>query len=155
MKVLQFAFGSGPENPYLPHNYERGYVVYTGTHDNDTTRGWFATADEYLRHAVRLYLGTDARDVAWDLIRVALASVANWAIVPLQDVLDLGRGARMNTPGQLGGNWAWRYESGHLTTALAERLAGLTEMYGRTPAREEPEEENEAVFAAEHPAEQE
>jgi len=144
MKVLQFAFGIGPRNPYLPHNYERNCVVYTGTHDNDTTAGWFASAGEGTRHAARLYLASDGRDIAWDLIRLALASVADWAIVPLQDLLSLGSEARMNTPGRLGENWSWRYEPGQLTQAVADRLAELTEVYGRAPAREEEEEGHEA-----------
>ena len=133
MKVLQFAFDDDPDNPYLPHNYERNSVVYTGTHDNDTARGWYTNADPDTQHFVRLYLGRDGHDIAWDLIRLALSSVADWAVIPLQDVLDLGSEARMNTPGRLGGNWTWRCESHQLADLTAVRLAELTRIYGRAP----------------------
>jgi len=133
MKVLQFAFGGDASNPYLPHNYERGFVVYTATHDNDTTVGWFASLGERERSAVQRYLGRDGRDIAWDLIRLAMSSVANASVVPLQDVLALGSEARMNFPGKVGGNWAWRYESSQLTQRHADRLRDLTETYGRRP----------------------
>ena len=131
MKVLQFAFGDDATNPYLPHNYTQDCVVYTGTHDNDTTVGWFASLPEAERHNVRRYLGTHGDDIAWDLIRCALASVADTAIVPLQDVLALGSEARMNLPGKPDGNWAWRYREDQLRPEHAERLAELTEVYGR------------------------
>jgi 4-alpha-glucanotransferase len=137
MKVLQFAFGEDAHgvptgrNPYLPHNYEPNFVVYTGTHDNDTTVGWFASLGEAERAAVRRYLGTDGHDIAWDLVRLAFGSVAEWAIVPLQDVLSLGSEARMNVPGRPEDNWTWRYAEGALTPAHAERLAELTAVYGR------------------------
>jgi 4-alpha-glucanotransferase len=132
MKVLQFAFGGESDHPYLPHAYrDPNCVVYTGTHDNDTTRGWFASASDHERDLVRAYVATDATDVAWDLIRLALASVADTAIVPLQDVLDLGSEARMNLPGAAEGNWEWRVRSEQLTSAVAERLARLARVYGR------------------------
>ena len=141
MKVLQFAFGDDAEavptgrNPYLPHNYEPDFVVYTGTHDNDTTAGWFASLGAAERAAVLRYLGKDRgiddRDALWDLIRLAFASVAHWAIVPLQDVLGLGSEARMNVPGRAEGNWAWRYAEGALTRGHTARLAELTATYGR------------------------
>jgi 4-alpha-glucanotransferase len=131
MKVLQFAFDGDPDNFYLPYNYVANSVVYTGTHDNDTVRGWFETVDGVTQHRVRVYLGRDGSDVAWDLIRLALSSVSDWAIVPLQDVLDLGNEARMNVPGQLGGNWSWRYHGQALTGWAAGRLGDLTELYGR------------------------
>lgn len=131
MSVLQFAFGSGSDNLYLPHNLVRNTVVYTGTHDNDTTLGWFTNTDEHTRDHVRRYLHTDAGDIAWELIAVALASVAQTAIVPLQDVLGLGAEARMNLPGQGTGNWDWRMQPGALTDEMAERLAGLVVLYGR------------------------
>ena len=132
MKVLQFAFDSDATNPYLPFNYDHDCVVYTGTHDNDTTRGWYASAPEHIRDRVRRFLGVDGHDISWDMIRLALMSVADMAIIPLQDVLDLDSQARMNTPGKPSGNWQWRYWGGALTDQLAERLRMLTELYGRT-----------------------
>lgn len=131
MKILQFAFGSGPENPYLPHNHIRDSVVYTGTHDNDTTRGWFAALSAGERDAVCRYLNISGEDISWDFIRTALVSVARTVIIPLQDILCLGNEAKMNTPGTLGGNWSWRFAEGDLTGELAEGLLRLTEMYGR------------------------
>jgi 4-alpha-glucanotransferase len=139
MKVLQFAFGDdaqGPilgRNPYLPHNYRPNCVVYTGTHDNDTTVGWYASLDEAVRHAVRRYLAVDGGDIAWDLIRCALRSVAELAIIPLQDVLSLGNEARMNLPGTQHGNWSWRYRAEQLGQEAGMRLAELTAVYGRLP----------------------
>jgi len=135
MKILQFAFGSGSGNPYLPHGFVRNCIVYTGTHDNDTTAGWFAQLSESQQQSVRDYLGRiDEEDIAWDLIRAALSSVADWAIFPLQDVLGLGTAARMNTPGTSEGNWGWRYQSESLTRELGDRLRKLTEAYGRIPS---------------------
>ena len=131
MRVLQFAFGDGPGNPYLPHNYVRNTVVYTGTHDNDTTRGWFASVSEKERDHVRRYLGRDGSDIAWDLIRLAWSSAADYAIAPLQDILNLGTEARMNLPGQPAGNWSWRYQAHQLTAAHLGRLAEMTSIYGR------------------------
>ncbi|MBM2810884.1 MAG: 4-alpha-glucanotransferase [Chloroflexi bacterium] len=134
MKVLQFAFDSGPANPFLPHNFSPNCVVYTGTHDNDTTVGWFESQGESTRSYACAYLGVDGFDISWDLIRLALASVAEMAIVPLQDVLSLGTEARMNFPGRAEGNWAWRFRSDQLTADHAARLRRLTETYGRVPA---------------------
>jgi 4-alpha-glucanotransferase len=130
MRILQFAFDK-PANPFLPHNYVANTVVYTGTHDNDTTRGWYATAPEQERDYLRRYLARDGSDVAWDLIRAAWSSVADYAIVPLQDVLDLGTEARMNLPGRPDGNWRWRFTSDHLRRGGLDRLADLTAVYGR------------------------
>jgi 4-alpha-glucanotransferase len=141
MKVLQFAFGVGPDEPYQPHNYLPHCVVYTGTHDNDTTAGWWSTESEQLRHHVRLYLGRDGSNISWDFIRLALASVAETAIIPLQDVLALGSAARMNTPGRASGNWSWRYTPDMLSSSLVEQLRVLTELYGRAP-KVEPETED-------------
>jgi 4-alpha-glucanotransferase len=132
MKVLQFAFDSDATNPYLPFNHDHDCVVYTGTHDNDTTRGWYESQSEDLRHRVRLYMGTHGHDISWDLIRLALSSVADIAVVPLQDVLGLGSEARMNRPGDPKGNWQWRYLPGGLNNELATRLRTLVEIYGRT-----------------------
>ncbi|HEX9874958.1 MAG TPA: 4-alpha-glucanotransferase [Deferrimonas sp.] len=133
MKVLQFAFGSGADNPYLPHNLESDCVVYTGTHDNDTTLGWWRKLSGREKEGVRAYLGSACRDQPWDLIRAALASVGSCCIVPLQDLLALGSGARMNTPGRAGGNWGWRYRPDDLGGDLQQRLAGMTALYGRHP----------------------
>jgi 4-alpha-glucanotransferase len=131
MRILQFAFGGAPEDRFLPHNYEPNSVVYTGTHDNDTTRGWYATITEGERHFVRRYLGRDGTDIAWDLLRLAWSSVADWALAPLQDVLDLGSEARMNFPGKPAGNWGWRFTREQLTEAVLGRLEELTRLYGR------------------------
>ncbi|MHC1698236.1 MAG: 4-alpha-glucanotransferase [Geobacteraceae bacterium] len=131
MKILQFAFGSGPNNPYLPHNHERNSVVYTGTHDNDTTLGWFTTLSAREKKLVLRYLDRSPDEIVWDLIRTALASVADTCILPLQDLLELPGDSRMNLPGIAGGNWSWRFGDGALTDKLAKRLLGLTEIYGR------------------------
>ena len=136
MKVLQFAFASDADDPYLPHNYERECVVYTGTHDNDTTAGWYASAPEVERDLVRRYLATGGGEIAWEMIRLAQASVADTAIVPLQDVLGLGSEARMNTPGTAGGNWAWRFAWQDVPFWVAPQLAELAELYGRVPGAE-------------------
>jgi len=145
LAILQFAFGDDPAAPsFLPHNFGRRRVVYTGTHDNDTTVGWFRdegggdttrTHEQVVREratALR-YLGTDGREIHWDMIRLALASVADLAVVPAQDVLGLGSEARMNRPGQATGNWSWRLLEGALSPAVAGRLAELTHTYGRAP----------------------
>jgi 4-alpha-glucanotransferase len=144
IKVLQFAFGTDPQAPgFLPHNYRRRAVVYTGTHDNDTTVGWFnevgggasmrSTAQTEVERATALrYLGAkDGREIHWEMIRTAYASVARTAIVPLQDALGLGTEARMNHPGTVEGNWEWRVDEGALTPELAARLAGVARTYAR------------------------
>jgi 4-alpha-glucanotransferase len=131
MRILQFAFADNWENRFLPHNYDRDTVVYTGTHDNDTTWGWYRTAPENERDHARRYLARDGSDAAWDLIRLAWSSVADYAIAPLQDVLNLGTEARMNFPGKPQGNWAWRFQADQLNPWALDRLADLTELYGR------------------------
>ncbi len=131
MRVLQFAFGDKPINPYLPHNYDSKTVVYTGTHDNDTSRGWYASVGERERDHLRRYLARDGSDVAWDLIRTAWSSVGDYAIAPAQDLLNLGSEARMNTPGRQAGNWSWRLQPGQMHSGVWDRLAELTELYGR------------------------
>ncbi|OUL30672.1 4-alpha-glucanotransferase [Nostoc sp. T09] len=134
MKVLQFAFGSDPGNPFLPFNYPRNAVVYTGTHDNDTTLGWYNQASDWEKQQVLLYLGClSTEGIHWDLIRLALSSIANQAIIPLQDVLGLGTDARMNFPSIAEGNWEWRYPQSALTEELGQRLKILTTLYGRAP----------------------
>lgn len=135
MKILQFAFDSGPGNPYLPFNYEgRNWVVYSGTHDNNTTVGWFDSRDEGAQSHVGTYLGQVSDDgIHWDLIRLASSSVANQAIFPAQDLLGLGADARMNTPGLAEGNWGWRYRTYSLDESVGARLAQVTDYYGRAP----------------------
>ncbi len=131
MRVLQFAFGSGGGNAYLPHNHLSHAVVYTGTHDNDTTLGWWRAEREEVRHHVRVYFGVDGHDAVWTLIRAAMASVAAWAIVPVQDLLALPSEARMNTPAIADGNWGFRLLPGEITAEVAQRLRGLVDLYGR------------------------
>ena len=130
MKILQFAFGPGADNP-LPHTFERNSVVYTGTHDNDTAQGWFASASPQARQHALDYMGRDGSDFAWDLIRLGSMSVANTFIAPMQDLLSLGSGARMNFPSKPSGNWGWRMAADATTPELAERLRRLSEVYGR------------------------
>ncbi len=132
MKVLQFAFGE-PDSLYLPHNLVPNAVVYTGTHDNDTTRGWWETLDGESRSRVADYLGTTGADISWDLIRAAFASVADRAIVPLQDVAGLGSEARMNVPGRAEANWSWRARPAQFSEASAARIRRLVELTGRLP----------------------
>lgn len=133
MKVLQFAFAGDADDPYLPHNYDRDCVVYTGTHDNDTTVGWFETASEAERDMLRRYLARDDANVAWELVRLAQASVAETAVAPLQDVLGLGSEARMNTPGSASGNWSWRFDWADVPYWVAPQLRELAVLYGRLP----------------------
>lgn len=135
MKILQFAFGAGDDNPYLPHNYQANCVVYTGTHDNDTTLGWFRSLAEAEREVVLQYLKCEnLEEIHWDMVGLAFHSAAQMAIVPLQDLLGLGSEARMNTPSKGQGNWVWRFGQGSLTEALKDRLLGLTEASGRRAA---------------------
>lgn len=130
MKVLQFGFGQ-PDSPHLPHRFEPETVVYTGTHDNDTARGWYDNAPQHERDIATTYLGDASQDIAWALIRAAYTSVADTAIIPVQDVLGLGSEGRMNVPGAEKHNWAWRLEQGTLTREHAERLRRLAEISGR------------------------
>lgn len=131
MNVLQFAFENNPANVYLPHNYRPDAVVYTATHDNQTTVGWFQARSPEDQAAVQRYLGRDGSDIAWDLIRVALASVAQTAILSMQDVLRLDDSARMNVPGNPEGNWSWRCRADQLASELATGLRDMTWLYGR------------------------
>lgn len=138
MKILQFAFDSGEagaagDNTFLPHNYTRNSVVYTGSHDNDTARGWYESASEADQKFARDYLNYHEPDISWGFIRGSLASASRIAIIPAQDLLNLPSTARMNTPSVLGGNWEWRITPGQLTGHLADRLKGLTKLYGRLP----------------------
>lgn len=136
MKVLQFAFGGDVADPYLPHNYEKTCVVYSGTHDNDTTLGWYEKVPEEERDFVRRYLAHDGSNVAWEFVRLANASVADTAIVPLQDVLGLGSEARMNTPGVAAGNWSWRFDWEQVPHWTAGQLYELADLFNRIPGRE-------------------
>jgi 4-alpha-glucanotransferase len=133
MRVLQFAFGEDdPENPHLPANYPASSVAYTGTHDNDTSLGWYcegATDEE--RRRLRALTDAPPEEMHWGMIEVVLRSPADLAVVPLQDVLGLGSESRMNTPGTVGDNWSWRFREGDLTPALARRLRRVTEEAGR------------------------
>mgnify|MGYP000852377770 CR=1 FL=1 len=134
MAVLQFAFGGGADNLYLPHNHRRDSVVYPGTHDNNTTRGWYAAAGERERDAFRWYLGSDGRAPEWDFLRAAFASPAALAVIPFQDVLGLGAEARFNTPGTSQGNWQWRCDFATLEHArifFAPNVRRLAEVTGR------------------------
>jgi 4-alpha-glucanotransferase len=145
--VLHFAFGADPGAPgYRPEHFPKNSVVYTGTHDNDTTQGWFngagspagARTEREAREeqAVLLtYLGTDGREIHWDLIRHAWMSAADTAIVPMQDLLGLGSDARMNVPATVEGNWSWRLREAAFDDGIAERLARLTKEAGRWPSR--------------------
>ncbi|NOY98132.1 MAG: 4-alpha-glucanotransferase, partial [Chloroflexi bacterium] len=126
MKILQFAF-SGPDNLFLPHYYPENCVVYTGTHDNDTSRGWYEAASEHERDFVRRYLSVDGSDIAWDLIRAAWNSAAVFALAPMQDILSLGSEARMNYPSRPAGNWGWRMGGDALSADLQARLRDLNQ----------------------------
>ncbi|MDW8105742.1 MAG: 4-alpha-glucanotransferase [Armatimonadota bacterium] len=134
MKVLQFAFDGNPDNPYLPYNYEPDSVVYTGTHDNDTTVGWFSGLGDAERERVCEYIGRCRDSVVQEIIRLAYASVARMAVIPLQDWLGLGTEARMNVPGTTEGNWQWRCQREHLSRELAEHIARMCRTYGRYPS---------------------
>jgi len=133
MKILQFGFALDDNPKYLPHRFEENYIVYPGTHDNNTVIGWFNEAERtgIEKWNCLRYLGTDGSDLAWDFIRTAWRSVANQAVACLQDVMSLGAEARMNHPSTLGGNWQWRYTPEMLTDALRARLMELTEIYER------------------------
>ena len=143
MRILQFAFSSDTKNHDLPHNYHPNVVVYTGTHDNDTTVGWFnsvagegSTRDaeqvERERDFCLKYLNTDGREIHWDFVRTAWASVADTAVAPLQDLLGLGTEARMNLPNSTSGNWSWRFTAEALKDEIGPRLMELSELYGRS-----------------------
>ncbi len=158
MAILQFAFGTDPQGSgFRPHNYAHDLVVYTGTHDNDTTVGWWTAGVgdttrkpkevEAERRFAMKYLATDGKDIHWVFVRTILASVADTAITPLQDLLGLGSEARMNLPGRADGNWRWRFAAGALTDAIGERLLDLTTVFGRVPRPEKAGKQKDAVLA--------
>ena len=133
MAILQFAFGDGPANPFLPHNHHPHSVVYTGTHDNDTSTGWWAhSASDAQRHHARAYLGSDGHDIAWALMRAGCASVADTVVHPMQDILVLPTDCRMNLPGSASGWWAWRFDWAQVHPWHSHRLADMTALFGRT-----------------------
>ncbi len=132
MKILQFAFDDDETNPFLPHLYPENCVAYTGTHDNDTTVGWYESAPEEERHFARTYLGIDGSDIAWSLIEAIWRSRADYVVAPMQDILSLPGEQRMNLPGSSAGNWHWRMAAGALTSELAGRVRQLNEATGRT-----------------------
>ena len=132
MKVLQFAFNSKEESDYLPHNYEKNCVVYTGTHDNDTLVGWFESTPSADVRFARKYMGIKGKKGQCKaMIRLAMESVADLAIIPIQDYLEEDSDARINTPSTLGGNWIWKMKAEQLSDDLAKEIAELTALYGR------------------------
>jgi len=132
MKVLQFAFEGEEESTYLPHQFDSvNCICYTGTHDNNTTKGWYESASEISRSKVRYYMNTDGKSVHWDFIRTCLGTIAKFAIFPMQDALGIGEDGRMNTPGTGSGNWSWRCKSDAFSDDLAKALAQITKIYGR------------------------
>ena len=142
MKVLQFAFGDPKDNDILPHRFTtENCICYTGTHDNDTTMGWYQTLKPALQDRVRRYLNTDGNIIHYDMIRAAMGSIARYAIYPVQDLLGFGSDCRMNTPSVAGGNWAFRFRKDHLTPELAANLRKMTELFGRCEPLEPIEEE--------------
>ncbi len=131
MKILQYAFGGDPRDAYLPHNYVHHCVAYTGTHDNETAAGWYKSAAKKQHAFCRKYLNSNGRAMHWDMIRAILSSVADTAIMPMQDILGLGNEARMNVPGSGGPNWQWRLKDGEISDEISEKLRDITVIYGR------------------------
>lgn len=143
MKVLQFAFEGGTADPYLPHNYEEsGFVVYTGTHDNDTTAGWYAAAGDEIKDYYRRYLNVSGETPGWDMIRLAMSSSAQTAVFPIWDVLEQDGSHRMNIPGTKEGNWRYRYVPERLEAGYAEGLAYLSKLFNRN---QKPEAEPDGI----------
>jgi 4-alpha-glucanotransferase len=132
MRVLHFAFDPSGKSNHMPHNYEDNRtVVYSGTHDNNTTQGWYAEAPENERDYLRRVLSVSGNDIAWDLIKYALSTNAMYAIVPIQDVMNLGASDRMNTPGLSQGLWKFRYTEDMLNHNQASTLTYLVDMFNR------------------------
>ena len=153
MRILQFAFGEDKNNAYLPHSFDRNTVVYTGTHDNDTTKGWYEAASEVEKDHYRRYLNVDGSNVAWDFIRLALSSSADMAIIPLQDVMALGTEHRMNIPGTSVGNWGFTFRFEWWWDGFTDGLRYTSELFGRNqksaPETEEIAENTEETAAEE------
>ena len=144
MKVLQFAFDENEDSPYLTHRYERNCIVYTGTHDNETTRGWFRNLSQHDRNFARAYIGCEGKhDTAavWSMIRAAMSSVADRCVIPVQDYLCLGNEARINEPSTLGDNWKWRMKKGQLNETIIQKIYKMTKLYGRLVKEETKEKE--------------
>ncbi|WP_313954001.1 4-alpha-glucanotransferase [Accumulibacter sp.] len=144
MRILHFAFGDDARNPYLPHNYDANTVVYTGTHDNDTTCGWWASLEQEEQDRVHAYLGVgseNAAELCWYLIRLAFSSVAQFCVIPMQDALMLDTTHRMNRPSIGEGSWEWRYRWDQVEAWHADHLADLTRLYGRDYESQHPEDE--------------
>ncbi|MEE2732823.1 MAG: 4-alpha-glucanotransferase [Pseudomonadota bacterium] len=131
MKILQFAFDSDGANPYLPHNHTRDTVIYTGTHDNNTTVGWYNHLPQPTRDRIHEYFAQPAEAMPWPLIKSALASPARWAMMPFQDLLELDEQHRMNTPGTTEGNWRWRFQWSQVDGGLADKMKALNHLYAR------------------------
>jgi 4-alpha-glucanotransferase len=131
MKILQFAFTGSPDDPFLPHNYPLNCVVYTGTHDNDTARGWYERVQEHEKDMYRRYMNCDGKDVSWDLIRAIWSSVAVFSLAPMQDFLNLGNEARMNYPGRPSGNWTWRMKENDTNEGLIHKIKEINYLYNR------------------------
>ena len=136
MRILQFAFDRNPSNPYLPYNYSRDTVVYTGTHDNDTIKGWWNTLPEQERDFTRRYLSVSGEWINWDLIRTAWSSTAALALTPYQNILGLDSSARMNRPGEKTGSWEWRFTWKQVDPWFSDYLTEMTEIYGRSYSRQ-------------------
>ena len=131
MKVLQFAFEGDATHEYLPHNFDRHCIAYTGTHDNDTSRGWYDSAPNKTQDVCRRYLGCNDEEIPWSMIKAIWSSVAEMVITPMQDLLELGSEARMNFPSRAEGNWQWRVKSDQLSQQLAARMREMNILYGR------------------------
>lgn len=131
MKILQFAFGGGADNPYLPHQHCRDSITYTGTHDNNTSLGWYEELDDSTRQHLHHYIGPSDEPMPWLLIRLALKSVSQLAVIPMQDLLSLGSEHRMNIPGTMEGNWQWQFEWDMVPSSCIDHLRQLNQLYGR------------------------
>ncbi len=147
MRIMQFAFHGDPTDPFLPHNHEENSIVYTGTHDNDTSRGWYDRVSEEEKNFYKRYLNRDGKDVAWDLIRATWSSVAVFALAPMQDFLNLGNAARMNYPGNPSGNWTWRMPDSALNETTQMRIKELNFLYDRENLERELLEDSEKVIS--------
>jgi 4-alpha-glucanotransferase len=132
MKILQFGFSSTPDDPFLPHNYPVHCVAYTGTHDNDTARGWYESASQKEKDFCRRYLARSGDDISWDMIRAIWSSSSVFALAPMQDLLNLGNEGRMNFPGKASGNWGWRLTNERINWTLTSRLKEMNFFYSRT-----------------------